>query len=110
MKNKKMVIILPIILLIAITAIIYYNNNFINAIYEIKVEEIEDKSPDRRLIVLKNGKEITKYKYIKYNDDKNIVLCKVENPTVNKFEIIDVDELIVVLSNNKEVIAKIKTE
>ncbi len=108
--KKKMVVITIIITLIilCVLGLVYYNNNSTNAIYEIKVEKIDDKSPDRKLVVLKNGRENTKYKYIKYKDDDDVILCKIENPTVNMYEVINVDELIVVLSNNKEVIAKIK--
>ena len=105
---KKKIIIALVILIIGILGFIYYYNaTSIDGEYTIKVKEIDDKSPDRELIVLRNNRVTKKYKYIKYVDDPDVILCKVENPTINKHEIIDIDELVVVFPNNEEKIAKI---
>ena len=106
----KKVIIISIISLIIIGFLLYRNSNNYDGIYEIYVEKIDDLSPDRRLVVKKNGKDTLKYKYIKYeNGDKKAILCYSKNSTVNVFSL-DVDELIIVLPNEEEKIAKIIKE
>ena len=74
--------------------------------YTIRYELIDDYTTDIRIIVLQNNKEFTDYKYIKYNDNSNIILCNSSNSIVNKFEVKDIRDLIIVLDDNKEVIAK----
>ena len=101
--KKKIIIIIPIVLLIIGLGLILYKNSTPSK-YEIRVDLVDDKSPDRTLVVLKNGKENKDYRYIKYSD--GVILCYQKNPTVNVFEI-DSDELIIVSSNDSEVIAKI---
>ena len=109
MKNK-IIIIISIITIMLVLGVIYSKTyNKYDGAYEIKVVKFDEKSPDRHLIVLKDGKETKKYEYIKYNNDKNITVCKVENPTVNMYDI-DVEELVIVFSNNSEAIAKVIRE
>lgn len=97
-------------LLLLIGFLFYENANKYNGIYEIQIEKIDNNSPDRRLIVKKDGKKTNKYKYIIFKENKDIILCYSENPTVNVFELNDINELIIVLPNNKEIIAKVMKE
>ena len=107
MKAKILVILL--ILIGGFLTYYFVKNNESSGTYEIHVQLVDDKSPDRILKVLKNGKEFNNYKYIKYNDDKNIILCYQKNPAVNMFEL-NKEELVIVLNNDKEVIAKVIRE
>lgn len=107
---KKIIIIIFIILLVVIGLVVYKNYNNYDGIYEIYVEKIDDLSPDRHLIVKRNGKETKKYKHIRYeNGDKKAILCYSDNPTTNVFNL-DVSELIILLPNDEEKIAKIIKE
>lgn len=100
-RNKKVIIGLISVLLIII-AIICLNFDNYDGNYQIYVNKIDDISPDRHLVVKRDGKETSKYKYIVYRkDDKEAILCYSENPTANIFSL-DVDELIIVLPNNME--------
>lgn len=76
--------------------------------YKIKVVVFDQNTPDRKIVVLRNDKETDKYKYIKYKEGKNVILCYQKNPTVNMHDI--KDELIIVLPNDKEVTAKVIKE
>ena len=107
---KKIILIIILIFLVIIGFIFYRNSNNYDGIYEIYIEKIDDLSPDRYLIVKKDGKETKKYKYIKYsNGEKTAILCYSENPTTNIFNL-NVEELTVVLPNDKEIIAKLIME
>lgn len=110
--KKKLIIatLISIFLLLLIGFLLYKNANKYNGIYEIQIEKVDDNSPDRHLIVKKNGKKTNKYKHIIFKENKDIILCYSENPTVNVFELNEIDELIIVLPNDKEVIAKIMKE
>ena len=106
--KKKYIILIAIIALIAIGLICYFvikNNSEVSETYEIQVDLVDSRSPDRTLTVLKNGKATKNYKHIKLLD-KDIILCYQKNPTVNMFEL-ESDELIIVLSDDKEVVAKL---
>ncbi len=108
--KKKLFILLSIFLLLCVFGVVYYkaSNQYIGD-YQIKVEKFDEKSPDRHLIVLKNGKETKKYDYIKYNDNSDTIVCESTNPTVNIYDL-DIEELVIVFSNKAEVIAKIIKE
>ena len=83
-KIKIPIIVLIAILILAIILIMIIpkgNDNF-----EIKIEMIDTYSPDRNIIVLKNGKEFNDYKHIKYKE-KDIILCYSNNPVVNMYEL-----------------------
>ena len=104
MKNNK--IILIIIVSIVIVSIITIIMIPTNENYKIKIKKVDDYSPDRTIVVLKNDKEFNDYKYIKYkDDDKDIILCYSENPTVNVFDLND-DDFIIVLEDKKEIVIK----
>ena len=107
---KKLVIIVIIISLLIIGFLIYRNSDNYDGIYEIYVEKIDDRSPDRHLIVKKDGKETKKYKFIKYNNgEKNAILCSSDNATTNVFNL-TMDELIIILPNDEEIVAKLIKE
>ena len=107
---RKVIIIIVIVSLLIIGFLLYRNSNSYDGIYEIYIETIDDRSPDRHLIVKKDGKETKKYKYIKYdNGEQKAILCSSENATTNVFNL-TMDELIVVLPNDEEIIAKIIKE
>ncbi len=107
---KRVIIIVSIVSLLIIGFLLYRNSNNYDGIYVIYVEKIDDFSPDRHLIVKRDGKITTKYKHIKYEKgDKKAILCYSENPTVNVFSL-DIDELTIVLPNDEEKIAKVIKE
>jgi len=110
--KKKLIIItfVLIILLVLIGILLYKNANKYNGNYEIQVKKIDDNSPDRHLIVLKDGKKTNDYKKITFKENKDIIICYQKNPTVNIFELDDINELLIILPNDKEVIAKIIKE
>ena len=110
MKKKKIIIIGALGLILIGLGFYFYKVNQYTGTYKIKVNLIDDRSPDRLLVVYRNGKETTDYKYLRYKDNKEVVLCYSETPAVNQFEIKDIDELVIVLPNDKEVVAKIEKE
>ena len=77
--------------------------------YTIKLKLIDEKSPDREVVVYRNNKETSNYKYIKYKE-KDIILCYQKNAVINQFDVEGIEELIVVLPNKSEVISKILKE
>ena len=104
--KKKYIILIVIIALIAVGLTWYFlRDDEVSGNYEIEVTLVDERSPDRTLTVLKDGKATKNYKHIKYKDS-DVILCYQKNPTVNMFEL-DSDEFIVVLSNDKEVVAKL---
>ena len=109
MKNKKVIIILIILALLisTISIFIYKNNQEKNASYKIVVSLIEKNSPDYKLSVLRNNKEI-KFDSVYYLDD--VLLCKGTNPTINKFDVEDGEELKIKLKNKKIVKANVVKE
>ena len=107
MKKKILIILIIVILIGGLLTYLFIKNND-SGTYEIQVELVDDRSPDRILKVLKDGKEYNNFKYIKYKSN-NIILCYQKNPTVNMFELTE-DELVIVLNDDKEVFAKIRKE
>ncbi len=107
---KKIIIVIVILILIVIGYFILRKSDNYDGIYEIYVEKIDDLSPDRHLIIKKDGKETKNYKSIKYsNDGKEAILCYASNPVTNKYNL-DIDELIIILPNDKEIKAKVIKE
>ncbi len=107
---KKVIIIVAIVSLLIIGFLLYRNSNNYDGIYEIYVEKIDDLSPDRHLIIKKDGKETKNYKSIKYsNDGKEAILCYASNPVTNKYNL-DIDELIIILPNDKDIKVKVIKE
>lgn len=109
MKKKTIILIIFVVLILLGVSYYFIKTNKKSDDYEIRVTLVDDRSPDRTLKVFKDGKETKNYKHIKYNNNKNIILCYQKNPTVNVFEI-DSDELVIVLSDDSEVIAKVVRE
>jgi len=108
MKKKKIVIITcSVVLVILVSSLVLFFHNKDDekeANYIVKVGLVDDKSPDRTLTVLRNGKEI-EFKEIHYMDD--MYLCNEKNSVVFFGDLKGETELKVILKNNKIVIAKI---
>ena len=100
---KKIVFLLLIIVLIIIAYLILFPKK----VYVVKIKNVDDYTPDIKLSVLLNEKEFSDYKYIKYDDENNVILCYSSNPTVNKYELEKEDKVVIVLNNDKEVIAEV---
>lgn len=113
MNNKKLIFILiPIIVIVilGVSLLIFLNVTKYKGTYEIYVELVDDRSPDRLLIVKKDGKDFKDYLYITFVDEENIKLCTSDNPTVNFTELNGIEKLAIKLSNNNIAIAKIVKE
>lgn len=100
MKKKIILIMLSVFVLIFIFGLLLCRKDF----YTINVEQVDSFSPDRKLIVYKNDKKI-KFKELQYID--GTYLCSGNNSTVSYSEIIGVTELIVIIDEKNEEIAKI---
>ena len=110
MKNKKIlgiVIGIIIVLLIGLSILFLKNKEDENATYKIVVSVIEKNSPDRNVVVLKNNKKVD-FDSIYYLDD--VLLCKGKNPTINKNDVQNSEELKIKLKNKKIVKAIVKKE
>ena len=107
--KKKILIIIVVLIFLVTGGIFTYNHLKDSGNYEIHIEKVDDNSPDRFLNVYHNGKKIDNYKYITFTDEKETIVCYSKNPVANMFEL-DVEELIIVLSNDKKVHAKIIKE
>ncbi len=107
--KKKIIFILGILVLGCLWYLGYQYVINSNVKYTMSIQLIDDKSPDRRVIIKKNGKEIS-FKEIRYNIDKEVVLCKGENPTINLHDTKGYDDYVLVLKNNKEIIVKLEEE
>ena len=105
MKKKYIILITAIILVILAMLLIFSNHNQGN--YYIKVKAVDKNSPDVRLTVYKDEKEI-EVDAIYYKND--VLLCFGNNLTTNKFNINNNDEMKVVLKNKKEIMAKVVME
>jgi len=100
MKKKLLfILIFVIVLIIILILLVFHRNN-----YTINVEQIDNFSPDRKLIVYKNDK-IIEFKEIQYTD--GTYLCSGTNPTVSYSEIVGVKELIIKIDEKEQVVAKI---
>ena len=105
---KKKIVIIALALLILVGGVYFIIKASHVPVYEIKVELVDEKSPDRILVVLKDGKEFKDYKYIKYRSD-GVVLCNSNSPVVNQYDIDDTI-FVIVLDDDKEVEAKVVKE
>lgn len=100
MKKKIILILLSIfVLILSYIILVWHKDNYI-----ISIEKIDNFSPDRKLIVYKNEKEI-EFKELQYTD--GTYLCSKKNPTVSYSEIIGITELIVKLDEKRQIVAKI---
>jgi hypothetical protein len=102
--KKKYLIIIIITLIVLITAGIVFFVIKNNGNYTVKVNLVDDYSPDRILVVYKDDKEI-EYKEIHLMDDTP--LCKYSNPSTYYGNVKNESELKIVLNNDKVVIAKV---
>lgn len=100
MKKKKIFI----LLLVVIFALLFALFVFHESTYTISVEKVDGFSPDRKLVVYRNNKKI-KFEELKYKD--GTYLCSSENPTVSYSDIFGIKELIIKISDKKQVVAKI---
>lgn len=106
MKNKKKILLIGFIVTsLLIFVIIYFLGNKYDL--SIKIDLVDDKSPDRILTVLNDGKKF-KYDHIEYTD--GILLCDYNNPTVSYVDLVGESELIVVLKNNKRIKVKLEVK
>ena len=99
MKKKHFFILVLICIIITIFLVTVFRRNN----YTIEVNNIDNFSPDRKLIVYKNNKKI-KYKEIQYID--GTFLCSSTNPTVSYSEIDGIEKLVIKIGK-KKIIAKI---
>ena len=98
---KKKIIIISILLIISAGLIQYFLTK--EAKYTYKYHFVDEVSPyDVELSFYKNNKLIS-IKKAKYTDGTD--LCTGKNPTVNIHDIKDEKEIIIVLDNDKEVVA-----
>ena len=100
---KKNIILIAVIILVTIICILIFQKKE----YKIKIELIDEYTVDLRLKVLLNDKEFNDYQYIKYNDDSNTIICYSNNPVVNKYEIENINKLIIVLTNGDEKVVEV---
>lgn len=98
MKNKIVLLLFPILILVIVLLLTHRDS------YIIKVEKIDNFSPDRKLIVYKNDKEI-EFQELQYTD--GTYLCSGKNASVSYGEIKDEKKLIIKINDKKQVIAKI---
>lgn len=92
------------VVLISILCLIFFLNK--NSNYMVKINLIDDDSPDRILEVYKNDNKI-EYKEIRLKD---ITLCTYDNPAVYYGELVDIEEVTIILKNGDSVKAKIFKE
>ena len=102
MKKNYLIIIITVIILVIVSVIMFTMKD--NSTYIVKVNYIDDYSPDRKLVVYKDDEEI-EYKEIRLMDDT--LLCKYTNPSVYHGNVKNESELKIVLNNDKVVIAKV---
>jgi len=100
MKKKTILIPLSVFVLILLFIMLLSRKDT----YTINIEQIDNFSPDRKLIVYKNDKKIN-FKELQYTD--GTYLCSGKNPTVSYSEIIGVTELIIKIDEKKQIVAKI---
>ena len=101
--NKKIIISVIVLLIVGVVLYLIFNDK--QKIYTIKSELVDEYSTDLKIIVLLNDKEFLDYKYLK--DDNNTILCYSKNPTVNKYEIEGLKNIIIVLNDESEIIAEV---
>lgn len=100
-KYKNWVIIFAVIFLIILILVLVGRKDT----YKIKIEYIDNFSPDRELIVYKNNKKIN-FQELHYTD--GTYLCSGANPTVSYSEIDGITELIIKIDEKKQFVAKLE--
>ena len=102
MKKKYLIIIIALLILLTAGLILLLTRDSGN--YTVKVNIIDDYSPDRILTVYKDGKEIDFKEIRKMN---GTLLCEEGISSVYYGEIKNESSLKVILNNDKEVVAKV---
>ena len=100
---KKNIIIIILVVIVSLLCMLIFQKK----VYKIKTELIDEYTVDLRIKVYLNDKEFNDYQYIKYNDDSNMIICYANNPVVNKYEIENINKLIIVLSNGDEKVVEV---
>ena len=103
--KKKLLIIIPIVIIVAIGLVFIISQS--NGNYIIKVNIVDEKSPDRVLELYKNNKKID-FDSIYYLDD--VFICDSKVPNVAKSALKRMDKLKVKLKDGKIVKAKVLKE
>ena len=106
--KKKIILIVSVIFLLIIGPItfIVISDKTDNS-YKIKLEKIDDNSPDRKLILYQNNKEV-EFKKIEYLD--GTILCKKNNPTIFFGDLDGIKKVIVTLKDDKKIKIKVIME
>lgn len=97
--KKKIIFCIIILVSIGVISLKLLANRASND-YTIKLIPIDEKSPDRKLLLYKKGKQI-EFKEIKYLN--NNILCKGSNPTIFYGDLKNKKQVIVVLKNDEEI-------
>lgn len=100
MKKKQILLLLFIFVIVLLIILSLYQRDT----YVINIEQIDDFSPDRRLIAYRNNKKIM-FEELQYID--GTYLCSGKNSTVSYSEIIGIKELIIKIDGKKQKVAKI---
>lgn len=103
--KKNITIVISALIVIFLLLFILLNTK--KNIYTVKVTPVDRNTPDVTLSVYENDRMI-EIEDIYYMND--VLLCHGSNPTTNKFNIKNNDELKIILKNKKEVIAKVLME
>ena len=97
--KKKIIFCAIILALIGAISLKVLSNKASND-YTLKLIPIDEKSPDRKLLLYENGKQI-EFKEIRYLN--NNILCKGSNPTIYYGDLDNKEQLIVGLKNDKKI-------
>ena len=97
---KKKIIFCAIVLALIVAISLKVLSNKASNDYTLKLIPIDEKSPDRKLLLYENGKQI-EFKEIRYLN--NNILCKGSNPTIYYGDLKDKKQVIVVLKNDKKI-------
>ena len=104
MKKKASIL---VIVFIIIGLLLFFLLREKEKVYTIKTRAVDQYSTDIEIIVYANDKEFNDYKYIRYNDDNKTVICNSKNAVINKFELKDEKNVIIVLKDGEEKIAEV---
>ena len=97
--KKKIIFCAIVLALIGAISLKVLSNKASND-YTLKLIPIDEKSPDRKLLLYENGKQI-EFKEIRYLN--NNILCKGSNPNIYYVDLKDKKQVIVVLKNDKKI-------
>lgn len=104
---KRLLIIIPIVVIFVGLILILIFNFSGNNNYIVKVDIIDEKSPDRVLTVYKDNEKI-EFDSMYYLDD--VFICDSESPNVAKSALKNVKQIKVKLKNGRILKAKVEKE